>query len=307
MSLVGMLAAVSSQPTSLVPPTSDPIVAQIRPNGRSIAELTVAPSGADYTTIKAAATAAGVLQAARMAAEGTARITPNYRVDIIVEPGTYIGEVTSPQFVAYYGNGARGSVILNQDVNAALPLVGVLATAGNIYWENIDIVELLETPYVQVGGVDYPKYPVHGINRGTSVFVGCTLEHKRAAGTPYGSDGVNGGTTLFYDVDMLPGNTNLHGEAATRVPQTAMYVDCTSAGTVNWNALNNIAVDHLWVVGGNVYGVSLAGTASRLHLDPATVVGAGGITKPTGSQDADTNWPIPIGGLSATDRAYYGM
>lgn len=308
MSLAGLLAAVSSKPTTKIPPTNDPILAQIRPSGRSIAELTVKPSGGDFTTLADAAAAVGPIQAARMAAEGTQRVTPNYRVDIIVDPkpGGYVGNINVPQFSAWYGNGPRGSVYLQQDTAEPVPLLGVLATNGLTYWEGIDVIMLYQDVYI--GGS--PKYPVHGVNRRTSIYASCTLDAspKGPTATPFGSDGVDGGTTLFYDLDFLGGNTNVHGEAATRVPQTAMYVDCRSpAGVINWNALNNVAVDELWVVGGDLYGVRLEGNASRLHLDPDTVIGAGGVVKPVGSQDANTSWPVPVGGLSAADRAYYGL
>lgn len=307
MSLVAALAGFSSVPASKIPPPPDSVIEQIRPNGRSIAEILVAPQGGDFTTMKAAAAAIPAIQLAKRTAEGCPILTPNYRVDVIVKPGIYGEEVASPQFVAWYGDGPRGSIQLQQYPTAELPLVGVLTTAGNIYWEGIDVVELYQDSYVQVGGKDYPKYPIHGTAYGTSIFTRCTLDSRKAAGaTPCGSDGIDGGTILFYDCDMT-GNTNNHGEAGTRVPQTTMYVNCRNTGYVNWDALNAVAVDHLWVVGGNVGGVSLAGTASKLHLDPATIVGAGGVTRPSGSQDDDTDWPIPLGGLSAADRAYYGM
>lgn len=287
---------------SVLPETSDQLVRDIRPNGRSIGTYRVKPDGSgDFTTITAAVGAAIALQNTTRIAEGIPWVTPNHRVDIIVSPGDYVGEFATGPFLAFYVDGDYGDVTLRQVPNAG-GFLGTVANSGNTYFEGFHIIVDYQASYP--GG--NPKYPVHAINSGTNIWVGCTFEHKGGPTlTPYGSDGDDGGTTLLYDCVLLPGNTNCHGWAWTRVPQNMIYVDCISQGVVNWEALNNIAVDHLWVIGGNVFGIKLEGNASKLHRDPATVVGAGGINSP--STDNNVNWPIPYGGLSAANRTYWGL
>ena len=59
----------------------------------------------------------------------------------------------------------------------------------------------------------------------------------------------------------------------------------------------------VWITGGSVGSVTVAGAGTVTHRDPAS----GATLTTTGTQDARTDWPIPTGGLSATDRAHYGM
>lgn len=286
----------------LRPVTTDPMVQSLRPNGRCIGTIRVAADGSkDYTNLRTACAAALTMQTNKRATEGNPPLNPNYRVDVIVYPGTYTGEIAPSPFVGFYLEGSPHSAVLNQILGVG-DYLGVIANNGNTYWEGIDIVELYQASYPNAN----PKYPVHAVNSGTNIWVNTTFDHQGGAGmTPYGMDGADGGTTLIYNCVLKPGNLNCHGWAHTRVPQTMMYVNCTSEGTVNWNALNDIAVDHLWVVGGSAKGIRLEGAASKLHRDPATVLGIDGVVSP--STDNNTNWPVPYGGLSATDRAYWGM
>lgn len=301
MSLLALLAATSGEAmgggtVDPLPATADATLRAIRPNGRRIGLLTVG-AGKDYANIKDANAAAKALQTTRLAAEGASNLTPNYRVDVVVDPGTYVGEVVSGRFVAFYANGS--GVLLKQNPTGT-PALGVLETTGDTYWEGINITQDDEPDAFR------PKYPIHAQGKGTSIYANCTLTNNESdVTTAFGMDGYDGGTTLLYKVTMGPGGTNSHGAVGTRVPQTTMYVDCVTPG-VNWNAMNDIAADHLWVVGGIVNIVSMAGVASTMHLDPATVV-SGSSTPVSGSKDARTDWPVPVGGLSASDRALYGM
>lgn len=304
MSLLAILAAgtgggTPGTPLDQRPATDDTLLQSIRPNGRSIATLTVGP-GKQYANIKDANTAAKTLQTARLAAEGQATLTPNYRVDVLVDPGTYVGEVVAGRFVAFYATGP--GALLKQNAAATTPELGVLTTNGDTYWEGINITQDDEPD------TNRPKYPIHAVNRGTSIYANCTLTNNEPdVTTPFGMDGYDGGTTLLYGVTMGPGGTNAHGWENTRIPQTMMYVKCASPSTVGWNALNNIAVDQLWVVESNVRGVVLAGTSSVAHIAPSNTLGDLGVSLNGASQDVNAAWPVPTGGLSAADRAFYGM
>lgn len=303
MSLLALLAGAAGNggpgaPLDQRPPTEDALLVSLRPNGRSIGTLTVGP-GKQYANIKDANTAAKALQTTTLAAEGQSNLTPNYRVDVLVDPGTYVGEVVAGRFVAFYAAGP--GALLKQNPGATTPELGVLTTNGDTYWEGINITQDDEPD------TNRPKYPIHAVNRGTSIYANCTLTNNESeVTTPFGMDGYDGGTTLLYGVTMGPGGTNAHGWDNTRVPQTMIYVDCTTPSTVGWNALNNVAVDELWVVDSSVRGVVLAGNASKAHVS-GTTLGDLGFSGPAGSLDADTAWPVPVGGLSAADRAFYGM
>lgn len=273
----------------------DATIAAMRPTGRRIGVLEVAADGSKpYTNVRTACTAAGIIQSQRMADEGAAVVTPNYRVDIVIYPGTYANSPKPSAWVAIYGTGS-GEVTVIQDLpNAEL---GTVTPNGSIYIEGITFIKDAE-----VAG-PLPKYPIHNVNAGTSIFADVVFDNRVSSGTSYGSDGADRGYTVLYKCSLV-GGVNAHGWATTLAGQQIAFVDCTANGSVGWDALNNTAPDECWVVGGAVGSITVAGAATTLHRDPATVV-AGSVAAPI--QDANTSWPVPVGGLSAYDRAFYGM
>lgn len=277
------------------PAPLDQIIASMRPTGRRIGVIEVAADGSKpYTNLRAACNAAATIQSQRMAAEGVAStITPNYRVDIIVHPGVYRNSPKPPPWAAIYGYGS-GLVTIYQDLpNAEL---GTLTPNGAVYVEGVTLVKDGE-----IAG-PLPKYPIHNVNAFTSIFADVVFDN-RMGGTAYGSDGADRGYTVLYKCGLI-GGVNAHGWAFTLAGQQIAFINCTANSSVGWQALNNTAQDECWVVGGSVGSIEVTGSNSVLHRDPASVV-AGSITAPI--QDARTDWPIPIGGLSTYDRAYYGM
>lgn len=309
MSLLALLAATAggdgpTPPTDPRPEPADETIAAIRPDGRRIGLLTVAPTGGDYTTLKDAATAAAAIQTAKMSAESAPTKTPNYRVDILVEPGHYVGDFTVPAWTAWYATDpTRGATTLTHTVGGPSPSLGTINTLGGIYWEGIDLTRAVDAP-----GVD-PKYPIHASSvGGTSIFARCTLDNKDSASpggtTAYGQDGSDGGYALLYDCDLTPGGTNAHGWAELTIPQTQVYVNCRTPGALSWSDLGAGIADELWVQGCTAESVACAGAATVLHLAGSTISGA---VTAGGTQDAATGWPVPAGGLSPRDRAHYGM
>ena len=312
MSLLTILAAATTggvvtppPPTDPRPATDDPILAALRPNGRSIGTITVGPTG-DYATIGAGRDAALTLQAASLASEGRTVPTPNDRVDILVEPGIYDEVLWIPggKWFAFYAADPTQTTRLEHHNAAGVSTgdLGTLATNGAIYWEGIDVS--LE----KVAGQEsnWPKYPIHHVGDRTSIFAACTLNAYSASAvalTPIGMDGVNGGTTLLYDVALGTGATNMHGslDNSAATAETMIYVNCTSPSTINFQGM--VASDgDLWVV--DCTAATISANNATLHVSGST-----GTVTLAGSATQDTNaaWPVPTGGLSAADRAYYGM
>jgi hypothetical protein len=305
-SLVAYAAAVD---TSRVPATADPVLQSLRPTGRVIGEVYVHPSGdGDATTLAAGFTLARTMQTTLMTAEGLAhaRITPNYRVNIVVASGTYTEfGVTPPPWAAVYAeNPADPPLVRHVVTGDASVITGVVVTGQGIYWEGVNI-ELDRT----TSALGWPKYPVHhsATSTGTSIFAACTLFATSGGsiipGVSIGADMESNSTTLLYDVDMPSGVTNMHGYVTNTGPITTMFVNCTGL-ELGARDDGGAAGSQLWFVGGSSTTVKAGGVGTTLHLDPATVVTT--VTK-DGPQDASTAWPVPTGGLSAADRAHYGM
>lgn len=276
------------------PAPLDQTVASMRPTGRRIATLHVAADGSrEFTNLRVAAAAASTIQSQRMTAEGVTTKTPDYRVDIIVHPGSYVASPVLPSWVGLYGHGS-GVVTVRQDLpNAEL---GTVTPSGDTYVEGITFIKDEE-----ITG-PLPKYPIHNVNKGTSIFADVLFDNRASNGTSYGSDGANNGYPVLYNCGLV-GSVNAHGWDYTLSGQQIAYIHCTANGSIGWAALNNTAPDECWVVGGSVGSISVTGAATKLHRDPATIV-SGAVT---GTTDSNTAWPIPRSGLSAYDRAYYGM
>lgn len=277
------------------PAPLDATVAAMRPNGRLLDTLEVSPDGTkDFTTISAALTQAALIQSTRMDAEGASTRTPNYRVDVIIHPGNYVENPVPADWVGLYGYGP--DVVTVKQNLATNPQLGTVTPNGATYMEGITFIKDAE-----VSG-PLPKYPIHNVNRRTSIFANVVFDNRYNNGTSYGSDGDNNGYTVLYKC-TLAGSVNAHGWSHTLAGQDIAFINCTANSSVGWAALNDTAPDECWVVGGSVGSISVTGAATTLHRSGVTV--AGSITAPI--QDTRSDWPVPTGGLSAYDRAYYGM
>lgn len=301
MSIIALLAAQSaSEPPA---PTPDPrpapldsTVELMRPTGRVIWTGTVAADGTgDYTSIQEAVSAAASAQAARMHAEGIINPTPNYATRIIVKAGEYIAHnIQLPRWCQMYGEGSDTTSIRAPEDGAG---GGILNIGGSQYVEGVRLIK----------NVTAIKYPIHMVNAHTTIFADVHFDVQQVGGTgggtAYGSDGADHGYTVLYKC-KLTGGTNAHGWAETHQGQRIAYIHTIGTANANWAALNDVAPDECWVVGGSYQSVGVSGASTILHLDPETVVGS---VTAGGSQDSRTDWPVPIGGLSEWDRALFGM
>lgn len=299
------LLAVSGTPpapVALLPEPRDATIASMRATTRKLALLRV---GADreYATIAGAMLAARAIQNAKAVEEGRSilALTPDYWVDILIDPGTYPECVPFQQFTSTYSaSGIWGDVVVTGVVGGDL---GTLATGGTFYAEGLRV----EMP-PGVGTAD-PKYPVHHGSYGTSVFVGCSFYGDRfngSGGGGIGADGGAGGFGVMYEClfDQSPsvgGALNLHGPAIDE-PITWVFVNCTSDTLAGYNPYSTDFADEMWLVGGDWPGVIIAGTTTVLHVDPS---GEYGNIDTAGPTDTDTDWPVPTGCLSDYWRNYY--
>lgn len=309
--------STSSSSSGPLPYVADATVRRMRPNGRSIATITIALDGTgNYSTFEDAFAAATTAQNTRMAAEGASVATPNYRVDILVKPGTYprqntgVQMVTAPPFTACYATDpTRGNTVV---------MSGFTPGRG-FYWEGIDVVNTDDA-----SGSAGAKYAFHVEAGATTIITRCSMTNQSStsggSGWPIGMDGVNGGTCVLHDCQLQAGvggaggRTNMHGDLSyqTGPPMTMVFSKCTYPGTIWYSSLVDTQADQMWVVDCTAGGFTVGGGACVGHFSgnsPGTHTHqpwASG-NPITATDDTQSAWPIPIGGLSAADRAYYGM
>lgn len=286
--------AASTDPRPVI---ADPVVMQMRPNSRCIATLHVGP-GREYPTLLSTTAAVAEIQEQRRRAEGTPYLTPDYRVDILVDPGVYEDDwIETQRFLAVYAaDGQRGSVILRGPDARWDP-------EGVSYMEGVTIETTTPTD-----GTYGSKYPVHLGAKQTHIFTrGSLIANNTAAlgsGSSIGTDGQDGGFVVLHDMTLV-GSTNQHGWelAKMTVPMTLVYskVDCN--GAIGYGALSDERADEVWFVDCSAQHIGTSGAQVISHIARTTYVATGfeGVT------DTRDDWPIPIGGLSARDRAHYGM
>lgn len=280
---------------SAYPATDDVVLLSMRPTGRRIASLTVdtslAITSTNKHTISAAMDAAKNLQTAN--AQGSAvafigSIGPDYRVDIFIAPGTYTEEVGTGGWINLIGTGADPSEVV---LTSAVTGGGTLHSYGPLYMENMTVVAQDNGG----GSTSGPKYCWHlTIGGATTIAANCVFLNENS-GSPaaLGMDGGSGSYVLFYDCTIIgqapPTITNMHGELNPTAPVTILWVDCTVNGNLGYSALDDYdVVDEMWVINTFNGGV------------PATPVSSGNVTVHTSGA-----WPVPVGGLSASDADYY--
>ena len=292
----------------------DTITPQVRPPESShAATIVLAKDGSgDTTTFPAAIDLAVAKQYAWIAAHGRTQATPNDRVLISVKPGTY-GEPVSralPTFI---------SVVASDPTPGATVIEYGLEIDGGTYWEGVDVIN----PF-WITTFD-PKYAFH-VHAGASIiFARCEMANRAkrsgGSGTPIGMDGEQGATLLLHRVTLLSGfYTNLHGWgldawSASKPGMTVIFNECSfKGGSFYYDSLNDSTKDELWVQNCTGRAVGLSGKSTTAHVagstldTPPTVVSVReNMAGVLGTLDSRSDWPVPHGGLSASDRAKYGV
>ena len=190
---------------------------------------------------------------------------------------------------------------------------------GGLYWEGVDVVNPDTVPTFD------PKYAFHVHAGSTMIFTRCTMTNNatKAGGypTPIGMDGEQGATLLLHRVKLLSGGyTNLHGWglgawSASKPGMTVIFNECSfKGGSFYYDALNDSTKDELWVQNCTGRAVGLGGKSTTAHVagstldTPPTVVSVReNMAGVLGTLDSRSDWPVPHGGLSASDRAKYGV
>ncbi|MGN8689478.1 hypothetical protein ACTND8_06185 [Atopobiaceae bacterium HCP3S3_F7] len=281
------------QPADPRPVVDDPIVMAMRPDSRAIATLHVGPTR-EHATLTSAVAAAKQIQAARKTAEGAPFLTPDYRVDIIMDPGHYDepGPITpiGPFIGVYAADVQKGTTSINREI----------VPHQFVYWEGVDI----HTGAYMVDG----KYCIHASNqRGTLVFARMSLTKVDPANpdtqlVTYGHDGGDWGFTVLYDATMT-GGTNAHGWDFDVHPQTFCMIDVHGKGNAAWGGRNT--PDHFWLIDSSCDVVDTKALGG-VHIN-GTDVRSGTISLNGSPLDDRRDWPIPYGGLSPWARAHYGL
>jgi hypothetical protein len=296
--------------TLTMPPAPNATVASLRPAGRTIATYTVSPTdtAADYATIGAAMEAAKAAQKSAgqqtsIAWNGDGKdLGPDYRVDIIVGPGTYNEVVGTGAWINLYGStGNPADVKITSDAAGE----GTLRVWGAFYMEGVTVES---TPPASGTGQKYPLHLTAGPD--TNSFVNCrfitTNSVAMGSGAAIGMDGDSGSYTLFYGcgITAIVGAdwaANMHGFAANTTPLDVVFVDCTSNGKIVYDTLNSGLADKVYWIGGSTSGLTVIGTAAVTTVDPAATTGTVTATNVVSSDV----WPLADGATSSRDDAYF--
>lgn len=315
MSLLALLATQGGSGVGPAPapdPRPEPldeVIAQIRPDGRRIWTATVAQDGTgDYTDLHAAEDAAWAAWRAKLADEGLRedQATPNHRCQVIVEPGTYeVSNLRFPPWAELIGRD-RDQVTLTMPAEPQDLQGYVLSLGSRFYCESVTIIKPEGTG----------RYAVHNASGGTTIWanVGVFWEADEPwpyiNGRPSGLDAGDGITVLWYRC-KTNGRLDSHGWDANTVPSTHLFIE-QEGGQVGYRSGDGgggLTADQVWLVGGDVQAVAVAGPNSVFHRDPSAIVRGEplGSSHNPGSTTERADWPIPYGGMSAQDRAHYGM
>lgn len=309
-----MLIGGAAPPTDPEPPRELPPLPErdattmaMRPDVEPLATYVVALDGTgDYDNLNTAAKAAKDRQDVACAIKGIPAPTPRERVEIRVKPGHHVADMRDlGTWVSVIATDPTpGSTSLTN--SAAGPWAGgTIAPGDGVYWEGIDLHDV-------PGGYD-PKYPAHpSLGGGTLILTHCSFDNRNpgsgGGAWTVGTDVGAGCTVVLHDVDLVSGRTNQHGWQANTAPITLVYSQVRSPkGEVDLWDQGSGQPDEIWVVGCDVQGVRVQAPNGIQHLDPATRIGSLGVVSNAATRDTRTDWPIPTGGLSARDRARYGM
>ena len=280
------------EPEPIGPPeVDDPLVMSMRPDVEPVARAVVQLDGSgDFTTPADAVVWLKARQAIYVSADGLSTPTPLHRVEILLGPGDHATMPQPPKWCSV--------IALDPTPNSTRLMQGIDTNHG-LYMEGVDITNLGPNP---------GKYSVHLYNGHTNIFARCRWESNSPDGglTAIGMDGDDGGTVVMHDVVMVGGGTNLHGWAYLTVPQDIVFSQVTAAGQVGYGDMGGIG-DDVWLVGCDAPSVNVGGSNSRLHFDPALNPGVVVSGSSTAQLDARSDWPVPTGGLSARDRAEFGL
>ena len=280
----------------------------------SIATIRLSKTGGDASTFQDAVVLASNRQDAYLYSVGRsqATATPNDRVTISVEPGEYTEPVSTvlPPFL---------SVVASDPTPGKTSIHYGLEVTGGLYWEGVDVVNPDTIPSFD------PKYCFHVHAGSTMTFTRCTMTNKatKSGGypTPIGMDGGQGATLLLHRVTLLSGvYTNLHGWglggwSASKPGMTVIFNECSfEGGSFYYDSLNDSTNDELWVQNCTGRAVGLGGKSTTAHVAGSTLDTPPTVTSVQTNQsgvlgklDSRSDWPVPHGGLSASDRAAYGV
>lgn len=289
-------------PTAAYPPARDELQALLRPEFAPVATLYVG-EGKPYRTL---AEAVAAVDSKRSGAPA-----PHNRVDIIVSPGTYVGNIKPPTHIGIIGETGNPEDVVIQGVNAQREYVGVLYTRGSLYLEGVTIHQPPSIEGLSRQEQFNPKYPIHHDHHGTLVLSYCKLKADSAlsggGGTCLGVDGGEAGLifahkTAFESVAGV--NVNSHGPNTAEAPITNIYVDCDLNSGTGYQSLDSSS-GALYLMGTTrTTGVRTAGPSVSLTIDPAASAGQ---VQAAGPLIYDTAYPEVRGAMSAYERKrFYG-
>lgn len=288
------------------PSSSDTTLLSLRPHGRRYGIATVAPTGADFTTVGAGSSEARAeaLNAASAGSLSWDGIGPDYRNDVLIGPGTYNEGLGGGDWACYVGTtGNPADVILQADGGGG----GVIHSFGSQYLEALTL-----RAYSSDGDLS-PKYPWHITGGPVTIAQRCIFDTRGAV------DGVSTGgnrtaglvgkdsstLTAFYDCTFkaTPGTAdgfNMHGEATMRdLPETALFIKCTTEGVASIGSTGNLSLtgqkSRLYVIG-LVHDEHLTEITADANTDVYTdsdlpVTGAAAVYRGV------TTWPTIVDGL----------
>lgn len=304
--LKAMLALKVGGTTPVVPDTGwpdalDATITALRPipTYQALTTLTVDPAlpevGVNFHTITAAMDKAGDIQDAAIqqtslapgefSLYGDAR-GPEYRVDILVQPGDYEEAVGGKGWVALVGMGAKGDVVIHSATTGG----GTFHAFGPIYIENITFVS--DDPGTG-GMVDTgQKYPMHITVNGPGAFIAANCDFIVENESGQWAVGMDAGpyvTTLFYKcglTGLVDGTqcANLHSAEDVQGVITTMFVECTLSGDVVYSNLSDLSTDRTWDYNNT---------------------GGAVLTEGTVTEHTSSDWPVPDRTLSDAAETYY--
>lgn len=280
------------------PAPLDATHAAIRPASRPLNTIHVGPGG-DFPEIGLAIDEAKRIQS--RATGGNEKPGPDYRVDILIAPGEYIGSNGITDQISLVGkSGNPADVLLAANDDGA---GGTLHMYGAAYMEGITLATISGPD-----PTDTPKYPVHyTIEGGTVLAVNVRFEDRTTDGDTaaiLGADGGSGTDFIFYRCGISATRahgTNMHGGGGSTEPVTVTWALSDATGeNVGFAPLSD-QIDVLHWHGGTVdqLGIGAPGIL-RTSGDPAI----GGI-EPGTAHEVVESWPIPEQGLSDRWRDYY--